>query len=161
MEIFVIFVFNVWLTKIIQIIARSKVRYEPEFGVKSTHTHTSYSNLNNFFLFEIYQSLIKSKAFLKSKAIICSSSASSSPSPVMQASSFNESVKFSFSLAFYVRKIRWKLHLYKISNNRYIDFFSIHNGIVVPAGEIKSHSHRGLNARELRVIYYLCNLVSY
>ena len=107
MEIFVIFVFTVWLTKIIQIIARSKVRYEPEFGVKSTHMHTSYSNLNNFF----YLKFTKSKAFLKSKAIICSFSASSSPS-----------VKFSFS-SLLCKKIRWKLHLYKISNDRYIVFF--------------------------------------
>ena len=87
MEIFVIFVFTLWLTKIIQIIARSKVRYEPGFGVKSTHMHTSYSNLNNFF----YLKFTKSKAFLKSKAMICSFSASSSPS-----------VKFAFSFYFYL-----------------------------------------------------------
>jgi hypothetical protein len=66
MEIFIILVFTVWLTKIHQIHARSKVLYEPEFGVKSTHMHTSYSNLNKFF----YLKFTKSKAFLKSKAII-------------------------------------------------------------------------------------------
>jgi hypothetical protein len=105
-KIFVIFVFTVWLTKVHQIHAKSKVLYELEFGIKSTHMHTSYSNLNIFFyILEIYQSLIKSKAFLKSKAIICSSvissSASSSPSVTRDSStSSNKSVKFSFSSLF-------------------------------------------------------------
>lgn len=49
MEIFVIFVFTVWLTKILQILARSKVRYELKFGVKSTRMHTIYLNLNILF----------------------------------------------------------------------------------------------------------------